>query len=58
LTNPFCFCLESEIEVADNTKWLKANVNADGYYIVNYDNETWTQLQQQLKQNHSVGLIP
>lgn len=35
-------------------RWIKANVNQIGYYRVNYDNENWRNLCQQLNVDHKV----
>ena len=37
-----------------NGKWLKANVQQRGYYIVNYDKDNWEILSSVLKNNHKV----
>ena len=35
--------------------WFLANIQHYGYYRVNYDNENWARLIQQLVDNHSVS---
>ncbi|XP_070544137.1 glutamyl aminopeptidase-like [Ptychodera flava] len=38
----------------DSSSWIKANTDHTGLYRVNYDEETWINLSNQLKTNHSV----
>eukprot|EP00794_Sanderia_malayensis_P006949 gene6949-7729_t len=40
-----------------DSRWFKLNKNADGYYIVNYDDKNWNRLGQQLTIDHSVFSI-
>ena len=35
--------------------WFKANVGQTGFYRVNYDEENWKRLSQQLRHNHTVS---
>ncbi|XP_037365785.1 aminopeptidase N [Talpa occidentalis] len=34
--------------------WLLLNINATGYFVVNYDADNWKKIQQQLQDDHSV----
>uniref|UniRef100_A0A7M5XDN7 Aminopeptidase n=2 Tax=Clytia hemisphaerica TaxID=252671 RepID=A0A7M5XDN7_9CNID len=45
---------ETTLEVPETTKWLKGNMQVNGYYMVNYDNQTWNEIIQQLRANMSV----
>ena len=44
-----------KLSVLDPRGWIKANVRANGYYIVNYDKENWIKLIKQLKNYHVVS---
>ena len=37
-----------------NTQWVKGNVGQTGFYRVNYPDENWKLLAEQLQFNHSV----
>ncbi|PFX20498.1 Endoplasmic reticulum aminopeptidase 1 [Stylophora pistillata] len=39
---------------SSNSGWFKANVGQTGFYRVNYDDENWKRLSQQLLHNHTV----
>ncbi|XP_065670521.1 endoplasmic reticulum aminopeptidase 1 isoform X1 [Hydra vulgaris] len=43
---------DAEIDLDSTVMWVKANIDSRGFYLVNYDNETWRALQQQLVNNH------
>ena len=43
-----------KLSVLDPVGWMKANVRASGYYIVNYDKPNWIKLIKQLKNYHVV----
>ncbi|XP_074090187.1 aminopeptidase N [Macrotis lagotis] len=48
--------LETESAAFDQLKvtgdnWILLNINVTGYYLVNYDEKNWQQLQQQLQSN-------
>ncbi|XP_028399317.1 endoplasmic reticulum aminopeptidase 1-like [Dendronephthya gigantea] len=43
-----------KLSVLDPVGWIKANVRANGYYIVNYDKANWIKLIKQLKNYHVV----
>ena len=38
-----------------NIKWIIGNIGQDGYYRMNYDEETWQNIIQQLSFNHQVN---
>ena len=44
---------DSSVKASD---WVIANTNQYGVYRVNYTEENWKKLIDQLKQNHSVGI--
>ena len=50
-----CLFLEVRVKAQPEFKWLKANMNSDNYYIVNYDKQTWHGIIKQLKTDHEVG---
>ena len=41
--------------LAEEGKWILANINATGYYRVNYNPENWKSLMDQLERNPNVG---
>lgn len=41
----------------DDDAWLLANINFTGYYRVNYDEENWNRLLNQLNTNHHVSMF-
>lgn len=43
-----------KFEVAEDVKWIKANVNQSGFYRVNYDESMWAAIIEALHKNHSV----
>jgi len=45
---------EKELEIDNTALWVKANYNCMGFYVVNYDNQTWTALSRQLMNNHMI----
>ena len=45
------------LNVSTKVKWIKANIDSMGFYLVNYDNETWINLQKQLLDDHEVRTI-
>jgi aminopeptidase N len=45
---------ETEVTVPEGMRWLKANLDSFGFYIVNYDNQTWSNLITALKTNHTI----
>ena len=38
-----------------NTKWIIRNIGQNGYYRVNFDEENWQNIIQQLSFNHQVN---
>lgn len=42
------------LNISSDVKWIKANMDSMGFYVVNYDNETWSGLQKQLMEDHEV----
>lgn len=34
--------------------WIMANINATGFFMVNYDEENWSKLAEQLRKDHQV----
>ena len=38
----------------NNLAWLKANIDLQGFYRVNYDSKGWANLSSQLKKDHTV----
>nr|CAI5844662.1 unnamed protein product [Callosobruchus analis] len=44
---------ETRFELSPEITWIKANIKQGGFYRVMYDNETWENLIQTLKNNHS-----
>ncbi|CAH1964992.1 unnamed protein product [Acanthoscelides obtectus] len=45
---------ETRFELSPEITWMKANIKQGGFYRVMYDNETWENLIQTLKNNHSI----
>lgn len=43
-------------EVTDDG-WLLVNINCSGYYRVNYDEQNWNRLINQLESNHKVSMF-
>ena len=41
----------------DGSGWIKGNIGQTGFYRVNYDKGTWTEIAFQLKVNHKVIII-
>ena len=41
-----------KIKLLENPKWIIGNVKHSGFYRVNYDNENWNMLTNQLLTNH------
>ena len=41
---------------ASADSWIMANVNATGFFLVNYDEENWKKLGAQLREDHQVDL--
>jgi len=40
----------------DGTGWLKGNAGQTGFYRVNYEQQQWDQLTDQMDTNHKVGI--
>ena len=40
-----------------NTKWIIGNIGQNGYYRMNYDEENWQNIIQQLSFNHQVNAV-
>uniref|UniRef100_F7CVV6 Aminopeptidase n=1 Tax=Ornithorhynchus anatinus TaxID=9258 RepID=F7CVV6_ORNAN len=40
---------------ANASQWVLLNINVTGYYRVNYDQENWKKIQNQLNESHQVG---
>uniref|UniRef100_A0A8C6W192 Aminopeptidase n=1 Tax=Nannospalax galili TaxID=1026970 RepID=A0A8C6W192_NANGA len=45
---------QSDLFKASPNEWVLLNINVTGYYQVNYDNENWKKIQNQLQTNRSV----
>ena len=46
------------VEISWNgSGWIKGNIGQTGFYRVNYDKGTWTELAWQLSVNHKVIMI-
>ncbi|XP_077988862.1 endoplasmic reticulum aminopeptidase 1-like [Glandiceps talaboti] len=43
-----------KFSVPDDAVWFKGNVNATGFYRVNYDTDSWDAIIQQLQSDHTV----
>ena len=41
----------------DGSGWIKGNIGQTGFYRVNYDKGTWTEIGLQLNHNHKVIII-
>ena len=41
----------------DGSGWIKGNIGQTGFYRVNYDKDTWTEIALQLDVNHKVIII-
>jgi hypothetical protein len=39
-----------------SNEWILLNINVTGYYLVNYDENNWKKLQNQLQTDLSVGI--
>lgn len=39
---------------ASTNGWIMANINATGFFMVNYDAENWRKLTAQLRKDHKV----
>jgi len=46
--------IEIILNLTSKVTWLKANVAAQGFYLVRYDEDTWNELVKQLKQDKKV----
>ena len=44
------------LNVSSKVTWLKANVAAQGFYLVRYGEDTWNALVRQLKQDKKVKI--
>ena len=53
----FWLSLESyPLKVASTNGWIMANINATGFFMVNYDKENWKKLTAQLREDHQVTM--
>lgn len=41
----------------DSVKWIKGNVDTQGFYRVNYDEGSWKAIIQQLREDHTVFTV-
>ena len=53
----FYLLLVTLSNLPSNTKWIIGNIRQYGYYRMNYDEETWQNIIQQLSSNHQVNAI-
>ena len=41
---------------SSSNSWIMANINATGFFLVNYDEENWYKLAMQLEEDHKVTI--